>query len=123
MGVALSGCSTLYRCDRWSCEQDALSDQLLPCPWKNRCSSAHREIQWICCRCRHSFSSSCGRSAEDFYAILFLLIETPAPLLVHKHEDDTGLSDGQKAMRELMAKYNKIIDEVIRAKLDEARQL
>ncbi|CAB1110220.1 unnamed protein product [Ectocarpus sp. CCAP 1310/34] len=60
------------------------------------------------------------RANEDLYAILFCLVELPAALTVHKHEDDTGLSgDGQAAFAELKANYNRVTDEVIRAKLDD----
>ena len=51
--------------------------------------------------------------------MLFLLTEKPAPLLVLKHEDETGTTgDRQKALQELVSKYNKVTDEVIRAKMD-----
>ena len=51
--------------------------------------------------------------------MLFLLMERPASLLVHKHEDETGTTgDGQKALQELVSKYNKVTGEVIRAKMD-----
>ena len=51
--------------------------------------------------------------------MLFLLTEKPASLLVLKHEDETGTTDdGQKALQELVSKYNKVTDEVIRAKMD-----
>ncbi|CAB1106713.1 unnamed protein product [Ectocarpus sp. CCAP 1310/34] len=60
------------------------------------------------------------RANVDLYAILFCLVELPAALTVHKHEDDTGLSgDGQAAFAELKANYNRVTDEVIRAKLDD----
>lgn len=60
------------------------------------------------------------RSNEDLYAILFLLVELPAALSVHKHEDDTGISgDGQAAFAELCNNYNRVTDEVIRAKMEE----
>ncbi|CAB1113155.1 unnamed protein product [Ectocarpus sp. CCAP 1310/34] len=60
------------------------------------------------------------RANEDLYAILFCLVELPAALTVHKHVDDTGLSgDGQAAFAELKANYNRVTDEVIRAKLDD----
>ena len=40
-------------------------------------------------------------------------------LIVRKHEDETGTTgDGEKALQELVAKYNKVTDEVIRAKMD-----
>ncbi|CAB1098291.1 unnamed protein product [Ectocarpus sp. CCAP 1310/34] len=54
------------------------------------------------------------RANEDLYAILFCLVELPAALTVHKHEDDTGLSgDGQAAFAELKANYNRVTDEDI----------
>ncbi|CAB1106353.1 unnamed protein product [Ectocarpus sp. CCAP 1310/34] len=56
----------------------------------------------------------------DLYAILFCLVELPASLTLHKHDDDTGLSgDGQAAFAELKANYKRVTDEVIRAKLDD----
>lgn len=59
------------------------------------------------------------RANEDLYAILYLLTEKPAALLVAKHEDTTGTSgDGQKALQDLVSKYNKVTDEVIRATMD-----
>ena len=59
------------------------------------------------------------RANQDLYAILYLLTEKPASVLVLKHEDETGMTgDGQKAMQELVAKYNKVADEVIRVKMD-----
>ena len=60
------------------------------------------------------------RSNEDLYAILFLLVELPAALSVHKHEDDSGISgDGQAAFKELCSSYDRVTDEVIRAKMAE----
>eukprot|EP00903_Cladosiphon_okamuranus_P010136 g9598.t1 len=60
------------------------------------------------------------RANEDLYAILFLLVELPAALAVQKHEDDTGISrDGQAAFQELCNNYDRVTDEVIRAKMDE----
>ena len=51
--------------------------------------------------------------------IFLLTTEKPASLLVLKHEDETGTTgDGQKALQELVLKYNKVTDEVIRAKMD-----
>ena len=51
--------------------------------------------------------------------MLFLLTEKPASLLVLKHENETGTTgDGQKALQELVSNYNKVTDEVIRAKMD-----
>ena len=59
------------------------------------------------------------RANQNLYAILFLLTEKPASLLVLKHEDEIGTTgDGQKALQELVSKYNKVTDEVIRAKMD-----
>lgn len=59
------------------------------------------------------------KANEDLYAILYLLTEKPAALLVSKHEDATGTSgDGQKALQDLVGKYNKVTDEVIRAKME-----
>ena len=49
----------------------------------------------------------------------FLLTKKPAFLLVLKHEEETGTTgDGQKDLQELVSKYNKFTDEVIRAKTD-----
>ena len=51
--------------------------------------------------------------------MIFLLTEKPTSLLVPKHEDETGTAgDGQKALQELVPKYNKVTDEVIWAKMD-----
>jgi len=54
---------------------------------------------------------------EDLYAILFLVTEKPAALLVAKHADDSRgtRGDGQAAMNELEAKYLSITNESIRA--------
>ena len=58
------------------------------------------------------------------YAILFRLTEKPASPLVLKLEDDTGMAgDGHKAMQELANEYNKVSDEVIRAKMDKLSTL
>ena len=39
------------------------------------------------------------RTYQDLFAMLFLLTEKPASLLVLKHEDDTGMTgDGQKVL-------------------------
>ena len=54
------------------------------------------------------------RSNEDLYAILFLLVELPAALSVHKHEDDR-----QAAFQELCNNYDRVTDEIIRAKMEE----
>ena len=60
------------------------------------------------------------RANEDLYAILFLLVELPAALSIQKHEDDTGISgDGQAAFEELCNNYDRVTDEVIRAKMEE----
>ena len=60
------------------------------------------------------------RANEDLYAILFLLIELPAAMNVQKHEDETGISgDGQAAFEELCNTYNRVTDEVIRAKMEQ----
>ena len=60
------------------------------------------------------------RANEDLYAILFLLLELPAALSIQKHEDDTGISvDGQAAFEELCNNYDRVTDEVIRAKMEE----
>ena len=49
------------------------------------------------------------RSNEDLYAILFLLVELPAALSVHKHEDGSGISgDGQAAFQELCNNYDRV---------------
>ena len=59
------------------------------------------------------------RANQNLYAILFLLSEKPASLSVVKHEEETGTTgDGQKALQELVLKYNKVTDEVIQAKMD-----
>ena len=59
------------------------------------------------------------RENQDLYAMRFLLKEKPAPLVVLKHEDETGTTgDGQNALQELVSKYNKVTDAVIRAKMD-----
>ena len=59
------------------------------------------------------------RANQDLYAMLSLLTEKPASLLVLKHEDETGTTgDGQKALQELVSKYNKVTDEVIWTKMD-----
>ena len=55
---------------------------------------------------------------KDLYLMLFLLTEEPASLLAIKHEDETGMTgDGQKAIQELVAKYNNVTDEVIQVKM------
>ena len=63
--------------------------------------------------------AGCNRANEDLYAILCLLTDKPASLLVLKHEDESGTSgDGLKALQELVGKYNKVTDEVIRATME-----
>ena len=60
------------------------------------------------------------RSNGDLYAILLLLVEQPAALSLHKHEDNSGNSgDGQAAFQELCNNYDRVTDEVIRAKMEE----
>ena len=64
--------------------------------------------------------ASYSKANEDLYAILFLLVELPAALSVQKHEDDSGISgDGQAAFEELCSNYDRVTDEVIRAKMEE----
>ena len=59
------------------------------------------------------------RVENDLYAMLFLLTERQASPLVLKHKDETGTTgDGQKALQELVSKYNKVTDGVIRDKID-----
>ena len=56
---------------------------------------------------------------KNLYAILYLLTEKPAALLVVKHEDTTGTRrDGQMALQELVGNYNKVTDDVIRSTMD-----
>ena len=53
---------------------------------------------------------------DGLYAILFLLTEKPAANLVLKHEHPGRMSgNGQQAPQELVQKYNKVTDEVVRA--------
>eukprot|EP00903_Cladosiphon_okamuranus_P011475 g10808.t1 len=60
------------------------------------------------------------KANEDLYAVLFLLVELSAALSTQKHEDDTGISgDGQAAFEELCNNYDRVTDEVIRAKMEE----
>ena len=48
-----------------------------------------------------------NRTNEDLCAILYLLTEKPAALIVAEHEDTTGTSGGGlKALQELVGKYN-----------------
>jgi len=64
-------------------------------------------------------TASFDRANEDLYAILFLLTEKPAANLVLKHEHPDGMSgNGQQALEELVQKYNKVTDEVVRAAMD-----
>ena len=59
------------------------------------------------------------RANQHLYTMLFLLTEKPASLVVLKHDDETGTTgDSGKVLQELLSKYNKVIDEVIRAKMD-----
>ena len=59
------------------------------------------------------------RANKDLYTILYLLTDKPTTLLVATHED-TGTSgnNGQQAPHELVKKYKKITDEVIRPTMD-----
>ena len=59
------------------------------------------------------------RANEDLYAILYLLTDKPAALLAAKHEDTAGTSGiGQQALLELVSKYKKVTDEVVRSTTD-----
>ena len=59
------------------------------------------------------------RENQDLYAMISLPKEKPVSLLVLNHEDETGTTgDGQNALQELVSKYNKVSNEVIRAKMD-----
>ena len=59
-----------------------------------------------------------NRAEDDLYAILYLLTDKPAALLVAKHKDIIGTSgNGQQALFELVSKY-KVTDEVIRSTID-----
>lgn len=61
-------------------------------------------------------SSAYDKANEDIYADIFMLTEAPVSLLVLKHEDKTGIrGNEQKTVRELVAKHNKVTNEVIRA--------
>ena len=54
------------------------------------------------------------RANKDLYAILYLLTDKPATLLVAKHVDATGTSgNGQQALLDLVNKYKKVMDEVL----------
>ena len=56
---------------------------------------------------------------EDLYAILYLLTDKPTALLAAKHEDTAGTSGtGQQALLELVSKYKKVTDEVVRSTTD-----
>ena len=57
------------------------------------------------------------QSNKDLYALLFLVTEKPAALLVTKHATDIRgtCGDGQAAMKELESKYLSITNESIRA--------
>ena len=60
------------------------------------------------------------RDNKDLYAIHYLFTDKPAALLVAKHEDTTGTSgNGQQALHELVNKYKKVTDEVIRSTMDQ----
>ena len=60
------------------------------------------------------------RASHDLYAILFMVTQKPASLIVLKHEDTTGTSgDGRRAREELQEKYLKVTDETIRSKTAE----
>ena len=60
------------------------------------------------------------RANGDIYAMLYLLVELPATLYVHKYEDESEISDdGQAAFKELCRNYDKVADEVIRATMEE----
>ncbi|CAN0198370.1 unnamed protein product [Ascophyllum nodosum] len=60
--------------------------------------------------------ADCNRANEDLYAMLYLLVELPAALLVQKYEDESEISgDGQAAFKDLCGNYDKVTDEVIRA--------
>lgn len=53
---------------------------------------------------------------EYLYAILYLLTEKPASILVFKQEDESRTrGDGLKTLEELVGKYKKVTEEVIRA--------
>ena len=57
------------------------------------------------------------KANQDLYAILFLITEKPASLLVTKHAQDIRgtRGNGQAALQELESKYLKITNETIRA--------
>lgn len=59
------------------------------------------------------------RANEDLYVILYLLTEEPAAPLVSKHEGTTGTSgSGQPALLDLVGRYNKVADGVIRSTMN-----
>ena len=61
-----------------------------------------------------------NRANEDFYAMLYLLVELPAAFCVQKYEDESEISgDGQADFKELCRNYDKVTDEVIRATMEE----
>lgn len=57
------------------------------------------------------------RANQDLFAILYLITEKPAALLVTKHAEGARgtRGNGQKAVKELESKYLKITNETIRA--------
>ena len=57
------------------------------------------------------------RANQDLFAILYLIAEKPAALLVRKHAEGARRTrgNGQKAVKELESKYLKITNETIRA--------
>lgn len=60
-----------------------------------------------------------NRANADPCAILYLLKEKPAALLLTKHEDTTGSrGDRQSVLQELAEKYNNVTDEVIRVTME-----
>ena len=64
--------------------------------------------------------SDYNRANEDLYAMLYLLVELPAALCVQKYEDESEISgDGQAVFKELCGNYDKVIDEVICATMEE----
>ena len=61
-----------------------------------------------------------NRASDDLYAILFMVTQKPASLIVPKDEDAVGTSgDGRRAWKELQGKYPKFTDETIHAKTAE----
>ena len=52
------------------------------------------------------------RASHDPYAILFMVTQNPASLIMLKHDDATGPSgDGRKTWEELQEKHLKITEE------------